>query len=63
MAELNSTGTTTRAWAPNDEFVVVAEGGGSPDALARVSGGIPVTVLEGGVTLGQVIARHTRGAY
>ena len=46
MPELNSTGTATRAWAAGDELVAVAEGGASPDALARLSS-LPQSFIDG----------------
>lgn len=63
MAELNSTGTTTRAWAAGDEVLVINEGGGSPDTIARVNGGIPAALIDGAPTLGQIIALRSRAAF
>jgi hypothetical protein len=47
MVELNSTGTSTRAWAAGDELVAIAEGGGSDDTLIRLNGGLPMSFITG----------------
>lgn len=56
MPELNSTGTSTRAIAAADELLVINEGGGSPDTIARIHRCGGSATLDFGVAPGSSIA-------
>jgi len=55
MPELNSTGTSTRAIAAADEFLVIGEGGGSPDTIARIHRGGGSATLDFGTAPGSSV--------
>lgn len=59
MPELNSTGTSTRAIAAADELLVINEGGGSPDTIARIHRGGGSATLDFGFAPGSSIASVT----
>jgi hypothetical protein len=66
LTELNSTNLTPRAWTSGDELLVINEGGGSPDTVARVNGSIPASMIANGkqtifIPAGAMVARITNG--